>query len=1110
MKLNLSVFRTMTLAALLFVGIAAEARVVSGTVKDPTGETIISASVVVKGTTIGTVTDFDGNYTIDVPDGATMLVFSYIGMKTQELNITGDVMNVVLSEDVEVLEEVVVTGYGTTKKRDLVTSVASVSAEQLKDIPVTSAAEALQGKLAGVSVTTTDGAPDTDVKIRVRGGTSLTQSSDPLYIVDGFPVSSIADIAPGDIASMDVLKDAAATAIYGAQGANGVIIITTKEIDVKDADKMVIHVDYTGYMGWKQVASKYKMMDAKNFILTQKEWAHLNKNGQFDNYFTKFFEPDYDVTGGGFYTTQEMIDYWSEREIDWQDRTFGLKGLNSNHTFSVSGGNKMGQFNLSYNRIDDEGILYGSDYDRNNLSFKSKFTPLKGLTIGVTARYTNTRVLGSGMNTADDAGSKSESRVRNAVAYTPIPLQGMGADIDGAGGLADDETTIGSLYDPITTINDNYKLKTDDKWSLNGYVQYKFLKHFTIKADLGYESRDVAQNRFYGKTTYYSRSSVSAYTTPGMGNVICTDNKTSRLKHTGSFDWKQSFGNNSFEIFAAEEVIIRKGELRTMKGFGYDTKLTGETVFDHLGSGQNYVTNTYVNPNDNMLSLIGRFDYNYAGRYYATLTFRADASTKFNAKNRWGYFPSVALAWRIIDEEWMAPAQSVMSNFKLRATYGLVGNNNIDLGYIHPEFLVSAAANSGLYPSQYYIGGDNLIAPNENLKWETTTSRNLGLDFGFWNERLSGSIDAYCNTTNDLLLLYRLPSGGYNYQYRNIGATQNIGVELSLTGVILDKRSKDLSYGLTVTANIAHNDTRVKSLGGMDEYNVSAQCFSSGYDNMDYEFKLVEGGRVGDVYGYKTDGFYTAEDFDGYNTKNNYGLINGKPVMTPFGYARPGMPKVKSNEREIIGNTQPVINGGFNIAFNIGGAKWGKVDLSTNFTYSVGNSVVNLSALDYSSITEKTRMRNTSASLVNRYTYLNDNYNFITYTGAVDKNGNSTDPVAFADFQSRLAAANANATEANPISDKFALTDKYVEDGSFLRMSSLNIGYTLPETVLKKAHMSTLRIFFTANNIFCVTKYSGADPEVDTRSSVNPLATGVDFSAFPKNRSFNFGLTVGF
>ena len=572
-------------------------------------------------------------------------------------------------------------------------------------------------------------------------------------------------------------------------------------------------------------------------------------------------------------------------------------------------------------------------------------------------------------------------------------------------------------------------------------------------------------------------------------------------------------------MFAAEEVIIRRGELRTIKGYGYDTKYTGETIFNHLGSGERYVSNTYINPNDNMLSIIGRFDYNYAGRYYATVTFRADASTKFNKKNQWGYFPSAAFAWRIIDEEWMAAAQEVMSNFKLRATYGLVGNNNIELGYIHPEYLVSAAANSGLYPTQYYIGGDKLIAPNENLKWETTISRNIGLDFGFWNERLSGTFDVYGNTTKDLLLLYRLPSGGYNYQYRNIGSTQNIGVEFSLTGVILDHKSKDLSYGLTVTANIAHNNTTVKSLGGMDEYNVSAECFSAGYDNVDYEFKLVEGGRVGDIYGYQVNGFYTESDFDGYNKTKNYGLINGEPLSTPFGNARPGMPKVEdingdgkidANDRTIIGNTQPIVNGGFSIAFNIGGEKWGKVDMNANFTYSVGNKVLNLSALDYSSITEKTRMRNVSASLYNRYTYLDADNNFIVYTGEVDKDGNSTDPVAFAEFQEKLRIANTGATEANPISEKFALTNKYVEDGSFLRLSSINIGYTIPQKALNKAHMTTLRVFFTANNLFCVTKYSGADPEVDTRSKVNPLATGVDFSAFPKNRAFNFGLTVGF
>ena len=1107
MKLNFSVLRTMTVSALLLLGLAAEARVVSGTVKDPTGETIISASVVVKGTTIGTVTDFDGNYTLDVPDDAKVLVFSYIGMQTQELNITGDVMNVVLSENSEVLEEVVVTGYGTTKKRDLVTAVSSVNADQLKDIPVATAAEALQGKLAGVSVVTTDGAPDADMKIRVRGGTSLTQSNDPLYIVDGFPVSSIADISPNDIASMDVLKDAAATAIYGAQGANGVIVITTKEPATDSEDKMVFHVDYSGYMGWKKVASKYDLLSAKDFILMQREWQALAKNGDPDNYFFKFFDRTFDTERGTATETNiaKIIESWEGTETDWQDKTFGLTGLNSNHTFAVSGGNKKANFNLTYNRVDDGGILYGSNYQRNNISFKTKFAPVKGLTLSVTTRFTNTDVLGAGMNTADDAGSKSESRVRNAVAYSPLPLNGLGTDTDGAGGLADDETTIGSLYDPITTIDHNWKRKTDNKWSLNGYVQYKFLKNFTVKADLGYESRDIEQDRFYGPTTFYSRSSVSAYTSPGLGNVIITDEKSSRLKHTGSFDWKQSFDNHSFEVFAAEEIVIRKAELRTYKGYGYDTKYTGETIFQHLGAGQTYVSNTYISPNDNMLSLIGRFDYNYAGRYYTTLTFRADASTKFNAKNRWGYFPSAAFAWRIIDEEWMAPAQEVMSNFKLRATYGLVGNNNVELGYLHPEYLISAASASGLYPTMMSIGGDMLIAPNENLKWETTTSRNLGIDFGFWNERLSGSFDAYCNTTNDLILLFRLPSGGYNYQYRNIGSTRNIGQELSLTGVILDKRSKDLSYGLTVSANIAHNNTIIKSLGGMSEYTVSSECFSAKYVNSDYEFRLVEGGRVGDIYGYVSDGWYTTDDFNGYSNGNF--TKDGQVIKTELGNARPGMPKLQDidgdgvADRQKIGNTQPIVNGGFNLAFHIGGEKWGKVDLSTNFTYSVGNSILNLSALDYSFVTEKTRLRNMSASVANRYTYLygaDKSYNMVSLSGSYN------------DIKDALDEINANATEPNPVVDQFALTNKYVEDGSYLRLSSINIGYTLPQPILDKAHMTTMRIFFTASNLFCVTKYSGADPEVDTRSKVNPMATGVDFSAFPKNRSFNFGLTVGF
>ena len=1124
MKLNSSVFRTMMLSVLLFAGMAAEARVISGTVKDATGETIISASVVVKGTTIGTVTDFDGNYTLDVPDDAKVLVFSYIGMKTQELNITGNVMNVTLSENSEVLEEVVVTGYGTTKKRDLVTAVSSVNAEQLKDIPVASASEALQGKLAGVSVTTTEGSPDADVKIRVRGGTSLTQSSDPLYIVDGFQVSSIADISPSDIQSMDVLKDAAATAIYGAQGANGVIIITTKDADNNAEDKMQLHFDYSGYMGWKQMAKKYDMLNVDDFVLMQYEYAHFKAKGNTANIpsnFNQYFDPRYAETldKDQVMSIPEIQDYWHTQKVtDWQEETFGYHGLNSNHSFTVSGGNKAANFSLSYNRIDDKGIMYGSNYARNNLSFKAKFKPIKDLTISFTARYSNTNVLGSGTNTAQDAGSKTESRVRNAIAYSPIELFAK----DNVAGL-DDYESFGSLYDPITTIDHNYRKKVDDKFNLQGYVSYKFAKMFTWKTELGYEGRYQKQDRYYGPTTYYSRAG-DGFTYAGgagYGHIVATDEKSSRFKNTNTLEFKKKWGeNHDLGILIGEELQIMKGELRTNNGYGYDASLTGDKVFNYIGSAKAYTEKSYVNPTDNMLSFFARANYILFNRYYITATFRADASTRFAKGNQWGFFPSAAIAWRIIDEEWMAPAQDVMSNFKLRLSYGSVGNNNVDLGYIRPEYLASSTAYSEVFDTKLADGGSDVIAANNKLKWETTITRDLGIDFGFWNERLSGTIDLYWNTTKDLILKYKMAIGGYNYQYRNIGSTDNKGVELSLNGVILDKRAKSLSYGLSINANISHNYNKVVDLGGMSEYLVSSSCFSSNYDNVDYEFKLRPGDKVGNIYGYQTAGWYGTEDFVSYNPSNNrWYAEDGKAINTIMGEARPGMTKIvdqngdgviNDEDRVVLGNTQADIQGGFGLNFNIGGDKWGKFDLSAQFTYSVGNEVLNLSALDYGTIFDKSKLRNNTANVAYgvRYSLFRQDGTFIPseHVGASGK----VEGDDYAAMAAALAASNSGARSANPISENIALTDKYVEDASYLRLSSLTFGYSLPDRWISKAYIKTARIFFTASNLFCVTPYSGADPEVDTRSKINPLATGVDFSAFPKSRAFNFGINLSF
>ena len=1136
MKLNSSVFRIMTLSVLLFVGMAVEARVISGTVKDATGETIISASVVVKGTTLGTVTDFDGNYTLDVPDDAKVLVFSYIGMQTQELTITGDVMNVVLSENSEVLEEVVVTGYGTTKKRDVVTSVASVGADQIKDIPVTSAAEALQGKLAGVSVTTTEGSPDADVKIRVRGGTSLTQSNDPLYIVDGMPVSSISDIAPSDIQSMDVLKDAAATAIYGAQGANGVIIITTKDSNTDD-DKMQFHVDYSGFIGWKKIAKKYDVMNPEDFALMQYEWAWQKDNSlsglrsNFYAYFdklyndTKYKDPS-EIENTSISTLlQEYADPAQHEFIDWQDRTFGRTGFTSNQSVSLSGGNKLATFALSYNRIDDKAIMEQSNYIRNNISAKAKFKPFKNFTVGFTTRFTNTQVLGSGSNAIKDNGTTTESRLRNCVVFAPTQLLSKND-----GSSEDEDETFGSLYDPLTTIRDNYKLKVDNKWNIQGYVSYKFAKYFTVRSDLGYQSRHIATDRYYGPTTYFARNTGRPGIQAGTAQLQVTDEYSSTLTNHNTLEWKQTFNHDhNVNVLVGEETVIRKATTNNQYGFGYKGSYDVEhgEIFNYLGQAAYSEITNYIAPRDNQLSFLARANYDYKGRYYLTATFRADCSTRFEKGNQWGYFPSAAVAWRLSDEEFAQDASGWLSNMKFRLSYGMAGNNNVDLGYLHPDFLSQQMTyiDMGQGTSNILVvGGSEKIAANPNLKWETTITRDFGIDYGFFNERLTGTIDLYWNTTKDLIIRQNMPAR-YNFQYQNIGSTRNMGMEFSIKGVILDKRSKSLSYNLSVDANISFNKTRVQDLGNMTSMLAQTSCFGSSEYLTTAEFLLEVGQPVGNVYGYETDGYYTAADFQSYLVAShawglkdgvvNYGdgFLTNKPV--------PGSIKFKDQNNDgvidekdkvILGNTVPTHSGGFNINFNIGGDKWGKVDLAANFTFAFGNKILNLSRMEFTTVTEKTKMRNLISAMS-----FNNRYSLFSAEGQYMPDVYATAGLVFGDdytvFANQLDQMNIDkgANTYSPIMSHYVVTDQCMEDGSFLRLNQLTIGYSLPKVWMEKTKViNTIRVYVQGSNLFCATKYSGLDPEVDTRSSKNPLTPGVDFSAYPKSRGINVGLNIQF
>lgn len=1117
---------------------------ISGVIKDEKGETVIGATVKVKGTGIGTITDFNGAYTLkDVPADAKVLEVSYVGMQTQDVPISGSKADVVLKEVAKELTDFVVTGYGETKKRDLVNSVSSVSAEKIKDVPVASAAEAMQGKLAGVNVTTTEGSPDAEITVRVRGGSSLTQSADPLYIVDGFQVSSINDIPPSDIKSIDVLKDAAATAIYGAQGANGVIIITTKDGDDDDNNsksKFNFNVDYTGYIGYKKMVNPYEMMSPEDFARIQYENAYFIDKNKIDDNFHVYFDKAYSDTKDNSTPVMRDIAFLFDSigglpGNDWQDKTFGRTGQNMNHSLSINGGNKNANFALSYNRIDDEGIMYGSDYFRDNLSIKGKFKPIKNLTIGVSGRYSNTEVFGAGANTADDAGSKTESRVRNAIAYTPLEL--LAKDEKQA---LEDEEAFGSLYDPITSIDDNYKYKTDEKWSINGYAQYKFFKAFNFKTSWGYESSEKITNRYYGNTAYYSRAGdgfTGAGGVAGYASTIIKGETSTKFQNSNTLTYSESFkGGHNLNAILGEETTMRDADTYTQTTFGYDGASNGPDVLDGLYSYLGQFTSNYIDPNDNMLSLFAKADYNYKSRYYLNGTFRADASTRFanndSIHNQWGYFPSVSVAWRMLDEPWLKDAllAAKVSNLKWRFSYGVAGNNNVDLGYLYNSYIekLILSPSSGTYVGSSPYDMD--VLANPELKWETTITRDLGLDFGFFKDRLSGTVDGYINSTKDLIILTKTAN---SKQYQNVGETENRGIEFSLTGVILDKRSKNLNYNLTVDANASFNKSKVISLGTADTYSVRTDYLSTGYNNQDTEYLLKVGEPLGRVWGYEYEGFYTTSDFNAYDPINdvwyvkdaagNYNKVS--TVLADNDGARPGMTKLKDingdgkitkEDRTVIGNTMPLCTGGFSISGNIGGSNWGKVDASANFNYSIGNDVVNLTALDLSyiaSANSSSKLRNNLNTVAygERYSLFDADGIYIPASARTD--GSSlgyAEGVNYNNFTSRLESYNTTASTFNPVVTNSALSSNFVEDGSFLRLSSLTIGYSLPDKWIRKAYISKLRVFFTASNLFCLTNYSGNDPEVDTGSARNPLASGLDFSAYPKSRAFNFGLNLSF
>lgn len=616
----------------------------------------------------------------------------------------------------------------------------------MEAVPVANATEALQGKMAGVQITATEGSPDAEMKIRVRGGGSITGDNTPLYIVDGFPVESISDIPASDIEDITVLKDASSTAIYGSRGANGVILVTTKS-----GKEGKVSVSYNAYYSWKKMAKTLNTLKGSDYVKWQREYALLRDN---EDKYTDLF---------GNWEDRDL--YETAAENDWQDQVFGRVGHTFNHNLSITGGTDKTKFNFGYAHVNDKAIMLGSSFRRDNLSLKLNHKVNKKVSLDFSMRYANTTVNGAGANESKTEVSSADSRLKNAMIY---PMYNF-AD------LSDGYDPDLQLTNPITSVYDTDRKQNRQNFNMNGSFTWEIIKNLKFKSELGLDWYYNTDKKYYGTSTYNARTnSVDSKGTHPMAYFIDTQRHTFRNTNTVNYDFKNLIKNkdHSLNVLLGEETISKKSSLNEDRLNFFPTNFTAADAWALSSQGTPYLVNKYNNADDNLLSFFGRANYNYQDKYLLSATFRADGSSKFSKGNRWGYFPSAAVAWRISSEPFMKKTNKWLDDLKLRLSYGTAGNNNIPAD--QTSLVWSSSSSTWLNQFNSYwtsgiaSGQSGSFASNPDLTWETTITRNVGLDFTLFNSKLTGSVEAYWNTTKDLLIAFPVSGSGYDYQYRNL------------------------------------------------------------------------------------------------------------------------------------------------------------------------------------------------------------------------------------------------------------------------------------------------------------------------------------------------------
>jgi TonB-linked SusC/RagA family outer membrane protein len=832
-------------------------------------------------------------------------------------------------------------------------------------------------------------------------------------------------------------------------------------------------VSYNGFFGIKNISKTLDVMNPYEFALLQYEQAVL-RGGVEDDY-------------NPYFGVWEDIDLYRQMKgTDWQDVMFGRTGTTSNHSVTVSGGTSQASYTVGYNRVDDKAIMLGSSYWRDNINAKLSAKPLDWLKIDLSGRYSITNVDGAGANDVTGTEkSTNDSRVKNSVIYTPIPIKNMTTPDD-------DPESLGSLYPPTVQNADNDRHKKRNALNINAGISANLTPKLVLRTEVGLDHIFAEDNRFYGPSTYYVTGGGASNNSGKPAAQLTIDRGTS-LRNTNTLSYSNTFcARHTVSLMVGQETIDTRSQTNVDIYHNLPDYFDSKTAWAFASRGEAMsIANTYAPPN-RLVSFFGRLNYDFRDKYLLSATLRADGSSKFAKGNQWGYFPSVAAAWRVSDESFLRDTRW-LSQLKLRASYGMAGNNNIP-GGAYMQTYGSSSTTYLPFASSYWSAGK--LMPNPDLRWETTTTRVAGVDFGVWNNRVSGSVDLYMNNTTDLLINFPVPGSGFETQMRNIGETSNKGIEVSLSAIAVDTKDFRLDFDF----NISFNRNRVESLGGL----AGLDGITSGWTKAAYganDFMVQVGQPVGQIYGYVTDGIYSVNDFtwNGSEWTANPGVVDNSGLATvSWG---PGALKLKdldgsgdisvgNEDRRVIGNTMPKHTGGFGLT-----AAFRGFDLSAGFNWVYGNQILNANKIEFTN-TGGYYNRNMldMFSSGDRFTHID------MATGL-----RVTDPT-------ELARINAGATLWSPIESgttSYPVHSWAVEDGSFLRLNNLTIGYTFPVQLTRKLYVQQLRLYVTAYNLYTWTNYTGFDPEVDSRRST-PLTPGVDYSAYPRSRSINFGVNLTF